>query len=166
MSVTVHGYKRGDNTVGVYRHSDGTIKLLKKGSSSAAALALTDKVSGASACRELIQLGSYPANTDNVVVTVTGSVEGNPTSTSTQTISSSQLNSNTFTSVEGTGGGTGKEIEAHYRGDLSPKEVHIVANFDRASSNVTITVQARDSSNTVLAEGSITSGLGTVDCDD
>ena len=165
MSATIHGHKRGDNTFGVYRHSDGTIKLLKKGSSTAS-LTLTDKVTGASACTEIVQLGSYPANTDNVVITVTGSVEGNSTSTSTQTISSSQLNSNTFTSVGGTGGGSGMEIEAHYRGDLSPKEVHIVANFDRASSNVTITVQARDSSNSVLAEGSITSGLGTPDCSD
>ena len=165
MSVTVHGYKRGDNTVGVYRHSDGTIKLLKKGSSSAASLTLTDKVTGGSACTEIVQLGSYPANTDNVVITVTGSVEGNSTSTSTQTISSSQLSS-AGSSINGTGGGSGMEIEAQYRGNLSPKEVHIVANFDRPSSNVTITVQARDSSNTVLAEGSITRGLGTPDCSD
>ena len=165
MSVTVHGYKRGDNTVGVYRHSDGTIKLLKKGSSSAASLTLTDKVSGASGCTERVQLGSYPANTDNVVVTVTGSVEGNSTSTSTQTVSSSQLSS-TLSSISGTGGGSGMEIEALYKGNLSPKQVEIVANFDRASSSVTITVQARDSSNSVLAEGSITSGLGTPDCGD
>ena len=59
-----------------------------------------------------------------------------------------------------------KEIEALYKGNLSPKQVEIVANFDRASSSVTITVQARDSSNSVLAEGSITSGLGTPDCGD
>ena len=31
MAVTTHVYKRGDNSVGVYRHSDGTIKLYKKG---------------------------------------------------------------------------------------------------------------------------------------
>ena len=31
MSVTIHGHKRGDNTFGVYRHSDGTIKLYKRG---------------------------------------------------------------------------------------------------------------------------------------
>ena len=165
MSVTVHGYKRGDNTVGVYRHSDGTIKLLKKGSSSAASLTLTDKVSGASACTEIVELGSLPGSTDNLVITVTGSVEGNSTSTSTQTVSSSQLSSS-LSSISGTGGGSGMEIEAQYKGNLSPKQVVIVANFDRPSSSVTITVQARDSSNSVLAEGSITSGLGTIDCDD
>ena len=164
MSVTVHGYKRGDNTVGVYRHSDGTIKLLKKGSSTAS-LTLTDKVAGASACTEIVELGSLPGSTDNLVITVTGSVEGNSTSTSTQTVSSSQLSS-TLSSISGTGGGTGMEIEAQYKGNLSPKQVVIVANFDRASSSVTITVQARDSSNTVLAQGSITSGLGTPDCGD
>ena len=32
MAVTTHVYKRGNNSMGVYRHSDGTIKLYKKGS--------------------------------------------------------------------------------------------------------------------------------------
>ena len=31
MPVTTHVYKRGNNSMGVYRHSDGTIKLYKKG---------------------------------------------------------------------------------------------------------------------------------------
>lgn len=31
MAVTTYVYKRGNNSMGVYRHSDGTIKLYKKG---------------------------------------------------------------------------------------------------------------------------------------
>lgn len=129
------------------------------------ALTLTDTVSGADGCNERVDIGTYPEGTDNVVLVVTGSVEGNATSTINYTVTSMNINYNIL-SQTGTGGPAGMNIVIDYYGASSPKYLIISGQFDRPTSSVTVSVTARDSSNTELASGSITSGLGTADCSD
>lgn len=128
-----------------------------------AALTLTDTVSGANDCNERVDIGAYPEGTDNVVLVVTGSVEGNSTSTLNYTVTS--IDGNVF-SQAGTGAPGGMNVVVSYYGASSPKYLLIRGQYYRATSNVTVSVTARNSSNTELASGSITSGLGTVDCGD
>jgi len=125
-------------------------------------LALTDAATNQ--CYEEVSyvFGDLPAGTTKLTATAVGIVEAGGTSTVTATYTS--FTTNTATTL-GTGGIGGKNILLSHQGASNPKAFRLRGQYDRPIDSATLTVLAKNSSDTVLASGTI-SGLSSDDCSD